>query len=181
MATCQAGDRTISFLRLLFDRDIQAVTCTNLLAGVFLLILLSACNGSPDSDASSGLPSRDAASTQFPNAAKGPITTGEITYFTTRIGARMNPLTDTQRACVLRTSQDMAQQAGDPDMSKPAVMEFLSADNWSGLGHFGKRLILAQLLVTKAAQACLLHPSGSIEAFSSQPRSPDSGRSDEVA
>lgn len=94
----------------------------------------------------------------FPDVAKGPITTAEIQYFLAPMRAgKQRPLTDTQAACALKTSQSMAQQAGDPDAAKPAAVAFLTARKWAGLGHVGKRLILTQVIVTSAAQRCIFH------------------------
>ncbi len=63
-------------------------------------------------------------------------------------------LTNEQRACVPEEVERLAFIAGDPETLDPASVEFLSAETWNQLDAFGKRLILAQAITTKALFSC---------------------------
>ncbi len=63
-------------------------------------------------------------------------------------------LTNEQRACVPEEVEMLAFIAGDPETLDPASVEFLSAETWNQLDAFGKRLILAQAITTKALFSC---------------------------
>lgn len=84
--------------------------------------------------------------------ASGPLTVSEIrTFFIDEMG---DSLTGEQRECLLEEVEKLARNAGDPETLDPASVEFLSAETWSQLDAFGRRLILAQSLTTKAIFVC---------------------------
>ena len=84
--------------------------------------------------------------------ATGPLTLVEIrTQFIDRMD---ESLTREQRDCVLEEVEKLARIAGDPETLDPASVEFLSAETWSPLDAFGRRLILAQSITTKAFFVC---------------------------
>lgn len=67
-------------------------------------------------------------------------------------------MTEEQRVCVLGEIEKRAHVAGDPETLDPASVEFLSAvstDTWNALDAFGKRIILAQAITTKALFFCV--------------------------
>lgn len=84
--------------------------------------------------------------------ATGPLTRIEVqTQFIDRMD---DSLTTEQRDCVLDEVEKLARLAGDPETLDPADVEFLSAETWYPLDAFGKRLILAQSITTKAFFVC---------------------------
>lgn len=84
--------------------------------------------------------------------ATGPLTLLEVqTQFIDRMD---ESLTIKQRECVLEEVEKLARIAGDPETLDPASVEFLSAGTWNQLDAFGKRLILAQSITTKAFFIC---------------------------
>ena len=85
-------------------------------------------------------------------SATGPLTSEEVK---TQLIDRMDePLTAEQEKCVLREVESLARDAGDPETLDPASVEFLPAESWNKLDAFGKRLILAQAIMTMALFDC---------------------------
>lgn len=84
--------------------------------------------------------------------ARGPLTSDEIE--TRFIDPFFESLTAEQRACVLAEVESLALDAGDPETLDPANVDFLSPEPWNNLDPFGKRLILAQAITTKALFIC---------------------------
>ena len=84
--------------------------------------------------------------------ATGPLTLAEVqNLFIDRLG---ESVTADRMDCVLKEVEKLARDAGDPEMLDPASVEFLSADTWSDLDAFGKRMILAQAITTSALFIC---------------------------
>jgi len=79
--------------------------------------------------------------------ATGPLTLDEVQAAVDRLG---ESVTGEQRECVLGEMEKRAQIAGDPETLDPAGMGLLSAETWNTLDTFGKRIILAQVITTKA-------------------------------
>jgi len=86
--------------------------------------------------------------------ATGPLTVAEIGVQNI-IDGMDEPLSDEQRECVLREVGERARAAGDPETLDPATVELLPARNWDQLDAFGKRLVLAQVITTKALFVCI--------------------------
>ncbi|MDX2417534.1 MAG: hypothetical protein QNK19_08750 [Xanthomonadales bacterium] len=87
--------------------------------------------------------------------ATGPLTLDEVQAAIDRLG---ESVTGEQRECVRGEMQKRAHVAGDPETLDPASMEFLSAvsaETWNDLDAFGKRIILAQAITTKALFFCV--------------------------
>jgi len=87
--------------------------------------------------------------------ATGPLTLDEVQAAVDRLG---ESVTEEQRVCVLGEIEKRAHVAGDPETLDPASVEFLSAvstDTWNALDAFGKRIILAQAITTKALFFCV--------------------------
>ena len=87
--------------------------------------------------------------------ATGPLTPDEIQAAIDRLGEFV---TGEQRECVLGEMEKYANIAGDPETLDPARVEFLSdlpAENWNVLDAFGKRIILGQVITTKAMFFCV--------------------------
>lgn len=88
--------------------------------------------------------------------ASGPLTREEFeTQYIDRLG---DALTANERECVLRASEQRAVSAGDPETVDPADVAFLTPETWNNLDAFGKRLILAQAIVTEALFDCAQTP-----------------------
>ena len=93
----------------------------------------------------------------FDVEASGPLTLQEIQA---RFIDDMDvPLTPERRQCVLDQVEQLAHRAGDPETLDPASVELLPAANWHQLDAFGKRLILAQAITTKALFVCSQPPN----------------------
>jgi len=89
--------------------------------------------------------------------ATGPLTPDEIDAVMERLD---DTLADDQKTCVREEVKERARAAGDPELLDPASVEFLTAETWSALDAFGKRLILTQALTTEALFACAEPGSG---------------------
>ena len=84
--------------------------------------------------------------------AKGPLTLAEVrANFIDRMDM---PLEGARRACVFREIEQRARAAGDPEILDPATVELVPAEQWKDVGAFGRRLVLAQAIVTKALFVC---------------------------
>lgn len=64
------------------------------------------------------------------------------------------PLEGKHRDCVYREIAARAQAAGDPESLDPSTVELLPEDSWSALDPDGRRLILMQVITTKAMFEC---------------------------
>lgn len=89
--------------------------------------------------------------------ATGPLTVTEVRNL--MIDRMVEPLSDEQRECVLREVEERARAAGDPETLDPATVELLPAENWDRVDAFGRRLVLAQAIATKAFFVCARHSS----------------------
>jgi hypothetical protein len=84
--------------------------------------------------------------------AKGPLTLAEVRG---NLIDRMDmPLEGPRRECVFREVQERANAAGDPETLDPTTVAFLPAGRWSDLDPFGRRILLAQAIATKAFFVC---------------------------
>ena len=83
--------------------------------------------------------------------ATGPLTLAEIQALLVGMDEL---LVEERETCVLTEIQDRAKAAGDPETLDPATVEFLPVAGWQLLDSFGKRLILAQVIATKAFFVC---------------------------
>ena len=84
--------------------------------------------------------------------AKGPVTLEEVRA---NLMNRMDePFQEFRRECVYREVEERAQAAGDPETLDPPTIEFLPSEHWEGVGAFGRRLALAQAILTKALFVC---------------------------
>lgn len=59
-----------------------------------------------------------------------------------------------QSECVFKQIEARARAAGDSGTLDPTTVEFLPAEGWDRLDSFGRRIILAQVIVTKALMVC---------------------------
>lgn len=85
------------------------------------------------------------------DGATGPLALAEIQAL---FISGDEPLSEERKKCVLREIEDRARAAGDPETLDPASVEFLPVAEWYQLDRFGKRLILAQVISTKAFFVC---------------------------
>lgn len=84
--------------------------------------------------------------------AAGPLTVAEVRAL---IIDRMDaPSSDGEMECVLREAEDRVRAAGDPETLDPSTVELLPTGNWDRLDAFGRRLVLAQVIATKASFVC---------------------------
>jgi len=84
--------------------------------------------------------------------ATGPLTLAEVqSLFIDRLG---ESLATEEMECVNNEVERLARDAGDPEALDPSRVEFLSAESWSELDAFGKRMILAQAITTNALFTC---------------------------
>ena len=84
--------------------------------------------------------------------ALGPLTLEELKIsFDNEVGRQ---LSNREKECVLREVAERAFSAGDPEALEPATVEFLPVDQWDGLDAHGKRIILAQVILTKSFFEC---------------------------
>lgn len=84
--------------------------------------------------------------------ASGPLTMEELdANFLSHMDLE---LTEEQRACARREIEARAHAAGDPETLDPTTIELLPIDHWPTLDAFGRRLILAQVITTKAMIDC---------------------------
>lgn len=85
--------------------------------------------------------------------ASGPLTLNELQI---NFGAgHATNLNARQRDCVLQEIASRAASAGDPETLDPAAVQFLPKENWDDLDAEGKRIILAQVITTKAFFECI--------------------------
>ena len=84
--------------------------------------------------------------------ATGPLTLAEIQA--NFLALMEEPLKGEQRECVLRVVEERARAAGDPETLDPTTVEFLPAEQWNQLDRFGRRMILAQAIITGAFFVC---------------------------
>jgi hypothetical protein len=87
--------------------------------------------------------------------ATGPLTVTEVRNL--MIDRMAEPLSDEQRACVLREVEERARAAGDPETLDPAAVELLPAENRDRVDASGRRLVLARATATKAFLVCGRH------------------------
>lgn len=85
------------------------------------------------------------------DAATGPLTLAEIQALFMDMD---EPLSEKLEVCVSNEIEERARAAGDPETLDPATVEFLPVDEWHRLDIFGKRLVLAQVISTKAMFVC---------------------------
>lgn len=83
--------------------------------------------------------------------ATGPLTLHEVQALFVSSDAS---LSEEREKCVLREIESRAHAAGDPETLDPATVEFLPVERWRHLDRFGKRLILAQVISTRAFFVC---------------------------
>jgi hypothetical protein len=84
--------------------------------------------------------------------AKGPLTLEEVK--TNLMGQTDKPFQEIRRECIDREIEKRAQAAGDPETLDPATIELLATEHWKSVGAFGRRLLLAQAILTKALFVC---------------------------
>jgi len=83
--------------------------------------------------------------------ATGPLTVDEIQAAIDRLG---ETLAEDQRECVRGEVEKGAHDAGDPETLDPENVEFLTAETWTELDGFSKRLFLTVAITTKALFVC---------------------------
>ncbi len=82
----------------------------------------------------------------------GPLTLEEVRA---NLVDRMDlELAGARRECVFREIEVRAAAAVDPEMLDPSTVEMLPAREWTALDADGKRLILSQVITTKALFEC---------------------------
>ncbi|MEO0786161.1 MAG: hypothetical protein AAFY10_10715 [Pseudomonadota bacterium] len=83
----------------------------------------------------------------------GPLTMTELQV---NIPAELDAMyTENMRTCLFTTIEDLAEKAGDPEVLDPSSVAFLPTDgSWEELTRFGKRSILAQAVISRAATLC---------------------------
>lgn len=84
--------------------------------------------------------------------AKGPLTLEEVK--TNLMDQIDKPFQEIRRECIDREIEKRAQAAGDPETLDPATIELLPSEHWESVGAFGRRLVLAQAILTKALFVC---------------------------
>ena len=94
----------------------------------------------------------------LPRNATGPLTKEEIQVAIVRMDQSYDQveksLTDEHRECVLATLEKRAAEAGDPEDLDPATVEFVTSDTWYLFDAAGRRILLAQALVSEALFSC---------------------------
>jgi hypothetical protein len=84
--------------------------------------------------------------------ATGQLTLAEVeANFLSRLE---QDISERQWECVRREVEERARAAGDPETLDPSTVEMLPADQWQDLDAFGKRLVLSQVITTKAFFEC---------------------------
>jgi hypothetical protein len=83
---------------------------------------------------------------------KGPLTLAEVK--TNLMDQTGKPFQEMRRECIDREIEKRAQAAGDPETLDPATIELLASEHWKSVGAFGRRLLLAQAILTKALFVC---------------------------
>ncbi len=84
--------------------------------------------------------------------AKGPLTLEEVQ--TNLMDQMDEPFQEIRRECIFKEIKERAQAAGDPENLDPATIELLPSEHWDGVGAFGRRILLAQAILTKALFVC---------------------------
>lgn len=90
--------------------------------------------------------------------ATGPLTPDEMQAAIDRTDASF---TGEQQECVLGEMQQRAAAAGDPETLDPSNFTFLSTFSfatWNALDAFGRRIFLAQAILTEAMFSCVGKP-----------------------
>lgn len=104
----------------------------------------------------------------LPRNASGPLTKEEIQAAIVRMDQSYEQmgksLTDEHRKCVLATLERLARDAGDPETLDLAAVDFLTSEAWYLLDADGKRIFLAQALMTEASFACAGPPKTEINS-----------------
>lgn len=84
--------------------------------------------------------------------ATGPLTLEEVeANFLSSMDLGLSP---DRRACVLRELGERAKAAGDPETLESGQIEMIPEERWQDIGVFGRRLVLTQVITTKALYAC---------------------------
>jgi hypothetical protein len=83
---------------------------------------------------------------------KGPLTLEEVK--TNLMDQMDKPFQEIRRECIYTEIEERAQAAGDPETLDPATIELLPSEHWESVGAFGRRLVLAQAILTKALFVC---------------------------
>ena len=82
----------------------------------------------------------------------GPLTLEEVRA---NLVDRMDiELSEARRECVYREIEARVAAAGDPETLDPSTVEMLPVKEWGPLDADGKRLILSQVITTKAMSEC---------------------------
>ena len=84
--------------------------------------------------------------------ATGPLTLAE--FEANYLVHLDEPLEGSQRECVFREIEARAAAAGDPETLDPSTVDFLPKDAWPDLDPDGRRIILMQVITTKAMFEC---------------------------
>jgi len=84
--------------------------------------------------------------------AKGPLTLEEVRA--NLLNQTDETFQESRRECIYREIEERAQAAGDPESLDPATIELLPSEHWGSVGAFGRRLVLAQAILTKALFVC---------------------------
>ena len=123
---------------------------------VFLGLLVLAGCSAESGDPVAGDPIQASGEPPFYNVYRnglGPLTMDELQI---DLPAELEALyTDEMEACLLTQIEILAAEAGDPETLNPADVAFLPTDgSWEELTRFGRRNILAQAVVSRAATLC---------------------------
>lgn len=87
----------------------------------------------------------------------GPLTGDEIQAVIDRMDEsyERKSMTEEYRERVVQEAEKRARHAGDAATLDPARAEFLTAETWHALDASGKRIVLAQAILSKALSACI--------------------------
>ena len=84
--------------------------------------------------------------------ARGPLTLEEVRA--NLLNQTDETFQESRRECIYREIEERAQAAGDPETLDPATIELVPSEHWGSVGAFGRRLVLAQAILTKALFVC---------------------------